>query len=487
MQIKKLYITKTKFNNLPQECIVLIHVFYPEYSIELTSKEDRSDISIEINDDSFYIRLEKTRSSYRRQIDNDLRRQIKVALFEQLVKEAQYYPPWGILQGIRPTKLVFKIKNTLSEKLTILSQFEVIESILINDYKLSPEMASLALEVAAYEEEFLKAPSTAKRPLASIYLGIPYCPTRCLYCSFPSNGIEKYQQTHQEYLMALKKELDQILPLVHENYTLRALYIGGGTPTTLSAKELENLLLAIHQIVPLDKFQEITVEAGRPDTITQEKLMVLKKYGVQRISINPQSMNQETLDLIGRKHSVEAIKDAFNLARKVGIQRINMDIILGLPNEHIEHVEQTFKALEKLMPSEVTVHTLAIKNSSRLKENQEAYSLANRNEMEEILDYSREFLIHRMHMKPYYLYRQKNMVASYENIGYTSGQPCMYNMQIIEEATSIFAFGAGASTKIRDQKGQIERVENVKNIDIYIDRIDEMIERKRIYFTENKE
>lgn len=480
MQIKKLYITKTKFNNLPQECIVLIHVFYPEYSIELTSKEDRSDISIEINDDSFYIQLEKKCSSYRRQIDNDLRRQIKVALFERLVDQTGYYPPWGILQGIRPTKLVFKIKNTLSEKSSI-------PHILINDYKLSPKMANLALEVASYEEEFLQAPSASNRPLASIYVGIPYCPTRCLYCSFPSNGIEKYQQTHQEYMKALIKELDHILPLVHKKHALSALYVGGGTPTTLSANELENLLLAIHRIVPLDKFQEITVEAGRPDTITEEKLKVLKKYGIQRISINPQSMNQETLDLIGRKHSVDAIKDTFNLARKVGIQRINMDIILGLPNEHISHVEHTFKALEELMPSEVTVHTLAIKNSSRLKENQEAYSLANRDELENILEYSREFLIHRMDMKPYYLYRQKNMVASYENIGYTSGKPCLYNMQIIEEATSIFAFGAGASTKIRNQKGQIERVENVKNVDIYIDRIDEMIERKRIYFTENKE
>ncbi len=489
MQRLQVYISKTQFNNLAHECSVLIHVFYPNHLVELTTKKDRSDISVEIDGDSFYIRLnglgvENQKDSYGYKVTTDLRYQVKAALFECLAKRTGYSPAWGILQGIRPTKLVFKIKNELSQKQSIEALHEAIEQRLTSKYKVSKAMAKLAIEVASYEEGYLKTDKDHSYPVASIYVGIPYCPTRCLYCSFPSNGLEKYEQTHDAYMIALKKELNAILPLVKDTHQLSALYIGGGTPTTLSAEELQELLKHIDGITPLKDYQEITVEAGRPDTITKEKLEVLKQMGVQRISINPQTMNQETLDLIGRKHSVESIKDAYILAKEVGIERINMDLILGLPNEHMKQIRQTFEAIQGLKPSEVTVHTLAIKNSSRLKEKQEGYSMAQREEMEDILAFSRQVLIEQMHMQPYYLYRQKNMVASYENIGYTSGFPCLYNMQIIEEAISIYAFGAGSTTKVCQPNGRLERVENVKNVDIYIERIEEMIKRKGRYFTE---
>ncbi len=486
----KVYISPTQYNNFPHECGVLIRNFYPEQTIEKWNTNEGADIAIDVFDAFFSITIieegrKKNQRTYKYAPAIDLRRQIKGALFEFLAEQTGYRPPWGILQGIRPTKLIFKLKNIKDPHQQIVDQKEWIERQCIEQYKVSPPMVKLGMEVADYEERYIKKFDKQCRPLASIYISVPYCPTRCLYCSFPSNNESKYRETHQAYVEALIKELKVLLPQIREKYSLSTLYIGGGTPTMLSHEELDKLLTCVQEKIPLSSFREITVEAGRPDTVTKEKLMVLKKHKVQRISINPQSMHQETLDLIGRKHTVQDVKDAYSLAQKLGVSRVNMDVILGLPGETIEHVQQTFDEIERLNPQEITVHTLAIKKTSRLYQEQGQYAIPSRETMEEILAYSRQRLIHGLKMKPYYLYRQKNMVASYENIGYTAGEPCLYNMEIIEEAIPIFAFGAGGITKIPDEQGGVQRIENVKNVDLYIERIQEMINRKEKVIKKN--
>lgn len=396
---------------------------------------------------------------------------LKKSLYELLSGYTGITMPWGILTGIRPTKIVHDLQ---SQGLT---QEEIKEE-LKQTYHIQEDKIKLMIDVAIEESKIL---ATNKPNEINIYIGIPFCPTRCVYCSFTAYDIKAKKNNVAPYLDALCKEISFIAE-AKKDVPIKSLYIGGGTPTSLDEAQLETLLKHIQHVFPLEKIEEYTVEAGRPDTITEEKLKLMKKYGVGRISINPQTMNQKTLDAIGRHHTVEAINEVFHKARACGHTNINMDMILGLPGEEVEDVAYTLKELQKLNPENITVHTMAIKRASRLKEAQKDYELTEGKKIQKMLELCK-VRTEEMGLKPYYMYRQKNMLGNFENVGYAKpGYECIYNIEIMEEKQSIIAAGAGAITKMVFDDGQrIERVPNVKSLEDYITRIDEMIERKRNY------
>ena len=378
--------------------------------------------------------------------------------------------PWGDLTGIRPTKIPMKLleegwKNT-----------EIAEY-MRSTYFTSPQKTALAITIANSERAILEPVNYEKG--YSLYVGIPFCPSICLYCSFGSHVLSRWAHMVEPYLEALFRELRFISEQM-KDYTLDTVYIGGGTPTTLTPDQMRRLLTVLAEKFPLEQVQEFTVEAGRPDTITREILEVLREFPVSRISINPQTMNQETLDLIGRRHTVEETIEVFHMAREMGFDNINMDLIVGLPGEDAEKVAHTLEEIEKLDPDSLTVHSLALKRATRLNLMKDQYTEISFENSAEIMDMAQD-CARRMGMGPYYMYRQKNIAGNFENVGYSrEGKAGIYNILIMEEKQSILAAGAGASTKFVFQHGErIERVENVKDLKNYVERIDEMIERKR--------
>ena len=396
---------------------------------------------------------------------------IKRTMFKVLRRIFNTYVPWGILTGIRPVKIVHTLlDNNVSD--------EDIRHNLKTNYLISDEKIDLALEIAKRERVFVYPIDKNK---ISLYVSIPFCPTRCYYCSFPANPMDKFGKLREEYTDKLIEEIKGVSKLIKEaNKEIETLYIGGGTPTTLEPEQLDRLIIALNKELDLSNIKEFTVEAGRPDSITRQKLEVMKKHNVSRISINPQTMNDETLVKIGRNHSVAEIIECFNMARSMGFDNINMDIILGLVDEDIEMVRNTLEEIKKLSPESLTVHTLAVKRASNLKENIHEYELTQYEEMIEMIDLSMQYT-KEMGLNPYYMYRQKHMLGNLENIGYAKqGYECIYNIQIMEEKQSNYAVGAGSISKfVYVDEDRIERVDNVKNVEQYIDRYEEMIERKK--------
>ncbi len=382
--------------------------------------------------------------------------------------------PWGTLTGIRPTKIAYgMLEENKSE--------DIIFQYMKNTYYASEEKTKLAIDIAKRERKILSHVNYDNG--YSLYIGIPFCPTTCLYCSFTSFPICIYKDRVSDYLTALEKEI-----LFVKNHffdkVVDSVYIGGGTPTTLEPDELSRLLRFVKENIDFSNVKEFTVEAGRADSITREKLNVLKQYGVTRISVNPQTMKEETLQLIGRKHTVSQVKEAFCLAREIGFENINMDLILGLPNETLEDVKQTLKAVKELNPDSITVHSLAIKRASRLNQWIEQNGITCMNNTDETVNLAAKYA-KSMNMMPYYLYRQKNMSGNFENVGYArDGKFGLYNILIMEEVQTIIACGAGTITKRVFSDGRIERCDNVKDVALYIEKIDEMIERKRKLFTD---
>lgn len=396
---------------------------------------------------------------------------IKRTMFKVLRRIFNTYVPWGILTGIRPVKIVHTLlDHNVSD--------EDIRQNLKTNYLISDEKIDLALEIAKRERVFVYPIDKNK---ISLYVSIPFCPTRCYYCSFPANPMDKFGKLREEYTDKLIEEIKGVSKLIKEaNKEIETLYIGGGTPTTLEPEQLDRLIIALNKELDLSNIKEFTVEAGRPDSITRQKLEVMKKHNVSRISINPQTMNDETLVKIGRNHSVAEIIECFNMARSMGFDNINMDIILGLVDEDIEMVRNTLEEIKKLSPESLTVHTLAVKRASNLKENIHEYELTQYEEMIEMIDLSMQYT-KEMGLNPYYMYRQKHMLGNLENIGYAKqGYECIYNIQIMEEKQSNYAVGAGSISKfVYVDEDRIERVDNVKNVEQYIDRYEEMIERKK--------
>lgn len=395
---------------------------------------------------------------------------LKRLLYDILSLDTGKKLPWGTLTGIRPVKLPMAMLEQGKTE-------EEIHRFMAGEYYVSPEKTDLSIRIARREREILREIDYEQG--YSLYVGIPFCPTTCLYCSFTSFPLEKWTERVDDYLDSLFREIDYTAEHFWER-KLNAIYIGGGTPTTLSPAQMERLLKKLRDSFSLKNLKEWTVEAGRPDSITAEKLEVIRSFSVDRISINPQTMKQETLDLIGRRHTVEQTREAFALARKMGFDNINMDLILGLPGEGPADVEQTMKEILELGPDNLTVHSLALKRASRLNQLWEQYAGMPMENTWEMMDLTACYAA-QMGMEPYYLYRQKNMAGNFENVGYAvPGKAGIYNILIMEEVQTIVACGAGSVTKRVYPDGRIERCDNVKDISQYIERIGEMIERKRV-------
>ena len=396
---------------------------------------------------------------------------VKRAVYRELSGLTGKTLPWGTLTGIRPTKLVMKqLEEGASE--------DEIRRFMRETYLISEEKLGLALQIAENERKILSG--IHFRDGYSLYAGIPFCPSRCLYCSFTSYPLEKFADRTDPYLETLFEELTATAAIFKDR-PLDTVYIGGGTPTALTAEQLDRLLARIGSLFDLGRLQEFTVEAGRPDSITREKLRVMKNHPVSRISVNPQSMNEETLSLIGRRHSTAQLEEAFRLAREEGFDNINMDIILGLPGEGPREVEETIRRIRLLEPDSLTVHALAVKRASRLKMEAAGAVIPGpgQTDTEEMMRIAAEGAA-AMGMEPYYLYRQKNMAGNLENVGYARpGKAGIYNILIMEEKQSIAACGAGTVSKAVWPDGRIERADDVKDLKEYTERIDEMIERKK--------
>ncbi|NLK96633.1 MAG: coproporphyrinogen dehydrogenase HemZ [Epulopiscium sp.] len=397
------------------------------------------------------------------------KQQLIRTLYHTLCEVTGVKMPWGFLTGIRPTKIVHEMFEHNMPR-------EDIKKRLLEFYDIREDKVELMIKVAEKEKSILEKNQEDE---ISVYIGIPFCPTRCLYCSFTSYAIDHREKQVEGYLDALEKEII-FGGKYSSNKKIRSIYIGGGTPTALNEDQLERLLMLVNQHFNVKDAEEFTVEAGRPDTITKRKLEILKQYHVNRISINPQTMNEETLVRIGRKHTTEDIVKVFNWAREIGHHNINMDLIVGLPGESPEDVKNTMVKIKELNPDSITVHTMAIKRASRLRESLEEYTLTKAEEIEDMIFITSQGA-YDMGMEPYYLYRQKNMLGNFENAGYCkSGKESVYNIEIMEEKETILALGAGAITKVVDPiTNRIERIPNVKNVEEYINRIDEMILRKQ--------
>lgn len=405
-----------------------------------------------------------------------LKKELKKQIYRVMHELTKAELPWGALTGIRPTKLIV----TMIEAAPDVTD-EEITSFLKENYYVTDEKAALGIQIARREIKLLEKIDYEEG--YSLYIGIPFCPTTCLYCSFTSYPIGAYAKKADDYVTALLKEISYASARFADR-KLNSIYIGGGTPTTLEPEQLERLLHAVRDSFDFSHNREFTVEAGRPDSITPEKLAVLLKYGVTRISINPQTMNQKTLDLIGRYHTVEQVKETFQLARKMGFDNINMDFIVGLPGETMEDIRFSMEEVQKLNPDSLTIHSLAIKRAARLnimREQYKDFTIENNEQIMELCAAAAE----NMGMTPYYMYRQKNIAGNMENVGYArTGRAGIYNILIMEEKQTIVALGAGSVTKRIYPDGRIERCANVKDVGQYIDRIDEMIERKENLFAD---
>lgn len=405
-----------------------------------------------------------------------LKKELKKQIYRVMHELTKAELPWGALTGIRPTKLIV----TMIEAAPDVTD-EEITSFLKENYYVTDEKAALGIQIARREIKLLEKIDYEEG--YSLYIGIPFCPTTCLYCSFTSYPIGAYAKKADDYVTALLKEISYASARFADR-KLNSIYIGGGTPTTLEPEQLDRLLHAVRDSFDFSHNQEFTVEAGRPDSITPEKLAVLLKHGVTRISINPQTMNQKTLDLIGRYHTVEQVKETFQMARSMGFDNINMDFIVGLPGETMEDIRFSMEEVQKLNPDSLTIHSLAIKRAARLnimREQYKDFTIENNEQIMELCAAAAE----NMGMTPYYMYRQKNIAGNMENVGYARiGKAGVYNILIMEEKQTIVALGAGSVTKRIYPDGRIERCANVKDVTQYIERIDEMIERKEKLFEE---
>ncbi len=393
-------------------------------------------------------------------------------LYQTLCEVTGKTLPWGNLTGIRPTKLAYGMLEEGKTDEEILSFYE-------EKHLVSREKAQLSIDIAKRERKLLQ--DVHYEGGYSLYIGIPFCPTTCLYCSFTSYPIAAYRKVVEEYIDCVIKEMEYVSKR-YSHKILDSVYIGGGTPTTLEADQLDRLIGRLKELFDFTTVKEFTVEAGRADSITKAKLEVLYKHKVSRISVNPQTMKQETLDIIGRKATVEQVLEAYKLAREVGFDNINMDLILGLPGETEADVQNTIDRVVELNPDSLTVHSLAIKRASKLNQWIQENGVSALNNTDETMKIAAEGA-KKLGMEPYYLYRQKNMSGNFENVGYArEGKLGLYNILIMEEKQTIVALGAGSITKIVLPDGRIERCDNVKDVAQYIERIEEMIERKQQLF-----
>lgn len=391
----------------------------------------------------------------------------KTAVVVALAKYTGENLYWGSLEGVRPSRLY----RFLRERGFDANETELI---LKSIYGVNGEKSSLLESLYEKQNIFLKGET---KNGISLYVGIPFCPTRCSYCSFPAYPLKTHGHLKNEFLQALLLELKEIKSFCESNsLAVKSVYIGGGTPTSLTKTELSSIL----ELLP--KTDELTIEAGRPDTIDSEKLAIFKKAGVERVSVNPQTLNEKTLKLIGRDHTVEEFFRAVEEVRKAGIPVLNIDLIAGLPGENLTDMQNTVNRILELDPENVTVHTLALKRASLWYKDVKKWSLPSSTVTEEMVDEAKEKLLQKS-LKPYYMYRQRHMAANLENIGYAKrGAECYYNIVMIEELQTVIGVGAGASTRFVGER--ISRVVNPKCPSMYAKRVNELIREKREYLAQ---
>ena len=434
---------------------------------EIPPKEDYIYTALEGDEITVKAKIDGKYAEAKRTAENDHARNMELAVFGVLTEILSIRPKWGVLTGIRPVKLAMQLHDMgLSE--------EEIRKKLKEERLVSDEKLDLLLTTMEHE---LEVRASSRPNSVSLYISIPFCPSRCSYCTFTSHSVEKAAKLIPQYVELLCGELKDIAVLIDEiGLHLETVYMGGGTPTVLTAKQLDRVLSTVNESFDMTGVRELTVEAGRPDTITAEKLAVLKKNGVGRISINPQTMDDEVLAAIGRKHTAEDVKNAFALAKTFGFDSINMDLISGLPGDNMEKFRKTIAEVIAMNPDNITLHTLTVKHGANLAPMAQSVFAATADAMNEYA-YG-EFA--KAGYFPYYLYRQKGTVDNLENVGFCKpGKEGIYNIFIMDETHTVLSAGAGGVTKLKapyDKK--IERIFNFKYPYEYIERFELMNERK---------
>ena len=464
----KIYLNDLKYR---YEVYQLFNIYFSMSNIDFVEK-DKSDYKVYIDDET----LKFIYKDYQRKekISEEKKHSIRRFIFICLRELTNDMYPWGILIGIRPSKIALKLLkegNTEEEVINIFKE----------RYLAHEDKAKLCIDVARAEERIV---NKDKNNIA-VYIGMAFCPTRCVYCSFTANPIAAHKKMVMPYIEALIKEINGMSSYIKEkNLNIESVYFGGGTPTSVNDEEFAMVMKEIYDnFIKDNSVKEFTVECGRPDSINKNKLQTMKDYKVNRISINPQTMNDKTLKLIGRNHTSEDIIEKFNMARNLGFEHINMDLIIGLPGEGYEEFLNTKNEIIKLKPDSITIHGLALKRGSAMYENFVLKKGIEVTLQDEIIKMYAETknLGDSLGLSPYYMYRQKNMVGNMENLGYAKkGKECIYNIQMIEEKQTIIALGAAAVSKVVFlEEDRLERFPNLKDLHEYIRRIDEMIKRKK--------
>ncbi len=448
----------------PNEKITVIRDFSePQPPYIYTEVSDK--ITISVNIGSF----NKSETAVKKLTDDDNELVSAQLLYKLLCDFTGLTQPWGILTGVRPVKLLRRLAEESNEEQAV-KKFE-------NDFFVSIEKTALSRETEHNERKILEL---SKPESFSLYVGIPFCPSRCSYCSFVMASIERAEKLIEPYTKLLCEEIKRTAEIANKlGLRLETVYFGGGTPTTLSAEQLDTVLGTVNKSFDMSTCREFTVEAGRPDTIDIAKLFALKENKVDRISINPQTTNDEVLKTIGRKHTAQQFFDAFELARKCGFDNINTDLIAGLPTDTPESFKNSLDSIVRLNAECITVHTLCMKRASRLTTEGVTLDLQQARDAREMLAYTQNILGQNEYI-PYYMYRQSRMVGNLENVGWSKkGFESLYNVYVMDETHTILACGSGGVTKLkRNNPDYLERIFNFKYPYEYIDRFDELIQRK---------
>ena len=448
----------------PNEKITVIRDFSePQPPCIYTEVSDK--ITISVNIGSF----NKSETAVKKLTDDDNELVSAQLLYKLLCDFTGLTQPWGILTGVRPVKLLRRLAEESSEEQAV-KKFE-------KDFFVSNEKIALSRETEHNERKILEL---SKPESFSLYVGIPFCPSRCSYCSFVMASIERAEKLIEPYTKLLCEEIKQTAEIANKlGLRLETVYFGGGTPTTLSAEQLDTVLGTVNKSFDMSTCREFTVEAGRPDTIDIAKLFALKENKVDRISINPQTVNDEVLKTIGRKHTAQQFFEAFELARKCGFDNINTDLIAGLPTDTPESFKNSLDSIVRLKAECITVHTLCMKRASRLTTEGVTLDLQQARDAREMLAYTQNILGQNEYI-PYYMYRQSRMVGNLENVGWSKkGFESLYNVYVMDETHTILACGSGGVTKLkRNNPDYLERIFNFKYPYEYIDRFDELIQRK---------
>lgn len=448
----------------PNEKITVIRDFSePQPPYIYTEVSDK--ITISVNIGSF----NKSETAVKKLTDDDNELVSAQLLYKLLCDFTGLTQPWGILTGVRPVKLLRRLAEESNEEQAV-KKFE-------KDFFVSNEKIALSRETEHNERKILEL---SKPESFSLYVGIPFCPSRCSYCSFVMASIERAEKLIEPYTKLLCEEIKQTAEIANKlGLRLETVYFGGGTPTTLSAEQLDTVLGTVNKSFDMSTCREFTVEAGRPDTIDSAKLFALKENKIDRISINPQTVNDEVLKTIGRKHTAQQFFDAFELARKCGFDNINTDLIAGLPTDTPESFKNSLDSIVRLNAECITVHTLCMKRASRLTTEGVTLDLQQARDAREMLAYTQNILGQNEYI-PYYMYRQSRMVGNLENVGWSKrGFESLYNVYVMDETHTILACGSGGVTKLkRNNPDYLERIFNFKYPYEYIDRFDELIQRK---------